>query len=158
MKKILALVLALMMALSLVPAMAESVESYFDGTWVKFEDGFEVYLPSDWLQLEVTEEDLASGIFFGACSPDQTKLMQIAWSALEAEVTLAELQPAFEGSKMVEVNGIQLLCIGDAANDTIAFVGLDAAEPGYYMFLFAPMSDAELLAYASVIAASIRNF
>ena len=159
MKKILALVLSLMMMFSLVSASAEGFEEYFPGTWVKFEDGFEVYLPSDWLQLEVTEDDLASGIFYSFCSPDATKLGQIAWAGLEAEVTLEELQSAFPGSEMTEaIEGVRLLVAADKANDTLTFIGLDAAEPGYYAFLFAPASDPELLAYASVIASSIRNF
>ena len=160
MKKILALVLSLMMILVSIPAMAENIEDYFEGTWVQFEDGFEIYLPSEWLELEVTEEQNAQGIFYVVCSPDQTKMMQLGWSGLDAEIAIEDLQAALAETipaELVEVNGIQLLCAGDAENDSLMFIGMDAAEPGYYIFVFTPMSDTELQAYASVIAASLRN-
>ncbi|MGN0997421.1 MAG: hypothetical protein ACI4PG_10985, partial [Candidatus Ventricola sp.] len=65
MKKLLALVLCLMMACMLSAAVAESaaMEDLFDGAWVQFEDGFELYLPADWAVFETTEEMNAQGIF-----------------------------------------------------------------------------------------------
>ena len=56
MKKILALVLCLMMALSLTSALAEApltlAEQSYEGVWVQFEDGFEIYLPAEWVEYE----------------------------------------------------------------------------------------------------------
>ena len=162
MKKLLALVMALMMLLCST-AVAEEIayEEFFDGAWVKFEEGFELYLPSDWLILESTEEELAAGIAFSVCSPDEAYYMALAWSALDAELTLEELQTALANAgypvEPVEVNGIGLLVMGDAENDTLSFIGLDAAEPGYYTFLFTPMSDENLQTLAAVIASSLRN-
>lgn len=162
MKKLLALVLALLMLLS-TTAMAEEIDysQFFDGTWVQFEEGFELYLPSDWLVLESTEEELASGIAFSVCSPDEAYYMALAWSGLEAELTIDELQAALVEAgypvEPVEVNNIALLVMGDAENDTLSFIGMDAAEPGYYTFIFAPMSDENLQVMASVIASSLRN-
>ena len=43
------------MAFSLVPVMAEEIESYYDGIRGQFEDGFEIHVLSDWLQLELSE-------------------------------------------------------------------------------------------------------
>jgi len=161
MKKLLSLVLALMMVLCLTPAVAEGVESYYDGVWVQFEDGFEIYVTADWLQLEQSESELASGIFFSACSPDAAKLMQVGWAALGTEMTIEELHAAlstvFPYIELMEVNGIQLLCTADADSSTLMFIGLDGVQPGYYSFLFYPMEDEELLAYAAVIASSLRN-
>ena len=37
------------------------------------------------------------------------------------------------------------------------FIALDAAEPGYYMFVFTPGSDADYQVVAALIASSIRN-
>ena len=48
MKKLLAVTLCLLLAVLVTAvAAAEAVEGLFDGTWVQFEDGFEIYLPSD---------------------------------------------------------------------------------------------------------------
>ena len=162
MKKLLALVMALMMLLCSA-AVAEEVayEDLFDGTWVQFEEGFELYLPSDWLVLESTEEELAAGIAFTVCSPDEAYYMALAWSGLEAELTIEELQAALVEAgypvEPVEVNGIALLVMADADNNTLSFIGMDAAEPGYYTFIFTPMNDENLQVLASVIASSLRN-
>lgn len=162
MKKLLALVMALMMLLC-SSAVAEEIvyEEIFDGSWVQFEEGFELYLPNDWLVLEASEEELAAGIAFSVCSPDGAYYMALAWNGLEAELTIDELQAALVEAgypvEPVEVNGLALLVMGDAENDTLSFIGMDAAEPGYYTFVFTPMSDENLRLMASVIASSLRN-
>ena len=70
MKKVLALILCLLMALSLGCASAENVttaaEVLYEGVWVQFEDGFEIYLPAEWYEFECTEEMNAQGIFYMA--------------------------------------------------------------------------------------------
>lgn len=85
MKKLLAVVLTLAALLSCA-AMAEEMVP------VTFEDGFQISLPADWLQIEVTEEWAAQGIFYVACSPDGANTVQISWSALESDMTIDELQ------------------------------------------------------------------
>lgn len=161
-KKLLALVMALMMLLC-SSAVAEEIvyEEIFDGTWVQFEEGFELYLPSDWLMLEPSEEERAEGIAFSVCSPDEAYYMALAWSGLEAEMSIDELQAALTEAgylvEQVEVNGLDLLMMGDAENDTLSFIGMDAAEPGYYTFLFTPLSDENLQLWAAAIASSLRN-
>ena len=161
MKKLLALVLALLMFLSSA-AMAEEIvyEQFFDGTWVQFEDGFELYLPSEWLELEVTDDMLEGGIFYAVMSPDGKYTCQVGWSPLDADYTyeeaLAQVEAVYPGAKLMEVNGIGLICFGDGANDILGFAALDGAEPGLYMFFFTPMSDENLQIMASVIASSLR--
>ena len=162
MKKLLALVMALMMLLCSAAVAEEIVyEEFFDGTWVQFEEGFELYLPSDWLVLESTEEELEAGIAFSVCSPDEAYYMALMWQGLEAELTIEELQAALVEAgfavEPLEVNNIALLVMGDAENDTLSFIGMDAAESGYYIFLFTPMSDENLQTLAAVIASSLRN-
>ena len=160
MKRIMALVLALMLMLGCVPAMAQSFEDLYDGAWVQFDGGFEVYMPSDWMEIEMDASDLEQGFFYGACSADQSVLMMMAWSPLEQQVTLEELHAiiaANQPAEILSVNGIGLICAADAANNTVYFMGLDAVDLGYYTFLFAPVSDDATKAYASLIAASLRN-
>lgn len=160
MKKILALVLALVMMLGCVPAMAQSIEDLYDGVWVQFDGGFEVYMPSDWLQMELTEEDIAEGYFYGACSADQSVLMMMAWAPLEAQLTLEQLHEILSANypaKMLTVNGIGLICMADHENGTVTFVGLDGVDLGYYSFLFAPVADEDTKTFAALIASSLRN-
>ena len=62
MKKVLAILLCLLMALSMSCAFAETAttaaEMLYEGVWVQFEDGFEFYIPANWVQFECTEEML----------------------------------------------------------------------------------------------------
>lgn len=159
MKKWLALVLALVMMPACVPAVAEN--PLFEGTWVQFEGGFEIYCPVDWVEYEVTEEEKAQGIIYTAGSGDETRLMQLGWYALPQEVTIDAMQAALAQSfvivEKVKVNGIDLLCAGDADYDSLMFVALSEGEPGYYMFVFTPMSDTVLQGYAAAIAGSLRT-
>ena len=160
MKKILALVLALVLMLGCVPAMAQNIEDLYDGVWVQFDGGFEVYMPSDWQEIEMDDSDREQGFFYGACSADQSVLMMMAWSPLEAEMKLEELHEiiaASQPAEMLTVNGIGLICAADAANNTVYFMGLDGVDLGYYTFLFAPITDEATKGYAALIASSLRN-
>lgn len=162
MKKLLAAALCLTMALCMTAAVcAEGVESLFDGTWVQFEDGFEIYLPSDWYEFECTEEMNAQGIFYMAGTEDMSYSCTMAWQALEEECTVeafhAELVTAYPGAELVEVNGIAVIVYADLENDLLNCIALDASEPGFYMFAFSPADDEDFQNLAAAITASIRN-
>lgn len=47
-------------------------EPAYEGTWVSFEAGFDLYIPSDWNVLETSEEDQENGVVFQAMSPDDS--------------------------------------------------------------------------------------
>ena len=157
MKKMLALALALL--LGCASAMAQN--ALFEGKWVQFEGGFELYIPSDWVAFEVTEAEQAQGIIYTAGSEDETRLMQLGWFALPQTVTIDQMQAALMQSfvlvEKVSVNGIELLCAGDGDIDSLMFIALSEGEPGYYMFVFTPMSDPTLQGYAAAIAGSLHT-
>lgn len=140
MKKLLSVTLCLLLAVLMTAvAAAEAVEGMFDGTWVQFEDGFEIYLPSDWYEFECT----------------------MAWQALEEDCTAeelhAELVTAYPGAELVEVNGIAVIVYADLENNLLNCIALDASEPGFYMFAFSPADDEDFQDLAAAITASIRN-
>lgn len=162
MKKLLALVLCLMMMAFAGAAMAESAaEQAFDGTWVQFEDGFELYLPSEWLEIETTDEMLEAGIFYAVCSPDGAYTCQLAWSGLDDEMTLeevqAELATIYPDAEIIATENVEMVFYTDTENDVMGCAALDAAEPGLYQFYFTPASDEDFTLLAAYIATSIRN-
>lgn len=166
MKKVLALVLALVMALSLTSVFAEAAEvvayeDLFDGVWVQFEDGFELYLPAEWVEYETTPEMNAEGIFYMCGSEDAAYTCTLAWTALEEETSVEEayeaLAATYPGAELIEVNGIALIVFADLENSLLNFVALDATEPGLYMFAFSPVEDEDFRVLAGVIASSIRH-
>lgn len=137
MKKLLAIVLTLVALLSCA-AMAEEMVP------VTFEDGFQISLPADWLQIELTDEMLASGIFYAVCSPDGANTVQISWSALEADMTVEELQAVlateYANATIIESNGIGFVGF-TVSEDAYGFAALDATEPGMYIFWCTPAND-----------------
>lgn len=162
MKKLMAVALCLLLAVLMTAvATAESVEGLFDGTWVQFEDGFELYLPSDWYSFECTEEMNAQGIFFIAGTEDMAYSCTLAWQPLEEDCTIeefhAELVTAYPDAEIVEVNGVALIVYADAENNLLNCIALDASEPGFYMFAFSPADDEDFVSLAALIASSIRN-
>ena len=162
MKKFLALILCLMMAcVSIAVAEEVAIEDLYDGSWVQFEDGFEIYLPNDWYSFECTEEMNAQGIFYVAGTEDMSYSCTLAWKALESEISIEDLQAqmvqTYPDAEVVEVNGVGLITYVDSANNLLNCVAMDAAEPGFYLFAFSPADDADFQMLATAIASSIRN-
>ena len=162
MKKFLALILCLMMAcVSIAVAEEVAIEDLYDGSWVQFEDGFEIYLPNDGYSVECTEEMTAPGRFYVAGTEDMSYSCTLAWKALDAEISIEDLQAqmvqTYPDAEVVEVNGVGLITYVDSANNLLNCVAMDAAEPGFYLFCFSPADDADFQMLATAIASSIRN-
>lgn len=158
MKKVFAL---LLMLLTVMMAGAAVAEAPFDGVWVQFEDGFEIMLPSDWLEIEVTEEMIAGGVFYVACSADGANTVQISWSPFEMELTAqdvcAALATQYPDAEVLEFNEIEFVGFTDEQNDLFGMAALDGVDPGMYIFWFTPNSDEAFADTAVAIATSIRN-
>lgn len=137
MKKLLAIVLTLVALLGCT-AMAEEMVP------VTFEDGFQISLPADWVEIELTDEMLAGGIGYAVCSPDGTHTVQISWSPLEADMTVEELQAdlatEYANATIIESNGIGFVGF-TVSEDAYGFAALDATEPGMYIFWCTPAND-----------------
>lgn len=166
MKKFLALILCLMMAFTMSAAVAEAApvvlaEELFEGAWVQFEEGFELYLPTEWVEYEVPAELSEQGIGYVVGSEDGAYLCTIAWQPLEAEATIEEVQALFASiyptATLTEVNGISMVYYLDDVNNALNFVALDGAEPGVYVFVFTPGDDEDYQVVAALIASTIRN-
>lgn len=157
MKKFLALLLLVMMMM----VGCAAAEAPFDGVWVQFEDGFEILMPSDWLEIEVTDEMIAGGVFYAACSPDGANTVQMSWSPLDEAMTAQQIQAAlatqYPDAEVLEVNGIEFIAFSDEVNDLFGMAALDGVDLGMYIFWFTPNSDAAFADTAAVIATSIRN-
>ncbi len=84
MKKIIALVLALMLSLSVVAAVAETTLA-IPVELVTMQDGLEFAVPSDWEYTEITEELAAAGIAIQAMDVANNRLFMLTL-AQQAEV------------------------------------------------------------------------
>lgn len=161
MKKILALVLALMF-LSVSFACAQNVKVPYEPAWIQFEEGFQFALPSDWLEMELNDAQKDAGVFYAACNPGQTNIMQAVWAALDEPATIeevrAEMVVDYPDAEIATFNGIDLLGYTDTANDSLVIIATDAAQPGLYLFIFTPADDAAFTQTALSIASTISNY
>lgn len=169
MKKTLALFLTILMMLFLVHgAVAETatdvleVAAVENGTVVPFTDyNFQITLPSDWLNLEVSDEQAATGILFSCANPDGTRSFTVAYTELEQatdmDAVATELAAAYQNVRALTINDVPYVSYEIAENDVIGLVTLGASGVGLYQFVFYPASDADYGDLALQIAASIAT-
>ena len=164
MKKLISGILVALLVLSATAAFAENAaapeNAAFEGTWVQFEDGFEIYLPSDWIVSDVTDEMKSAGIFYAVASPDGAHSMQVAWSedagAATAEEVKTQMEAVYTGVEILNINGIDFVTYDNATDDCTGIIAL-GQNGDMFLFNFYPASDETFAPIALTIAASIRN-
>ena len=166
MKKIAALALALVMLFS-VAAVAEeaqpvAAETVFEGVWVTFpDDGFEVYFPAEWLQVEITEEILNQGVYYALTDPEGACAMAVSWHALEEKMDIAALEAALVGvygdkAAYVNLGNVEAVCYHLADSNALCFAFLDWVDQGLFTFAFSPADDEAVRILASLIMNTVR--
>ena len=170
MKKMLAMLLAVLTLCFGAAAMAESVPEVDDaaeqaaltdltanGQLIEG-DGFQFYIPADWEAAELTDEETETGYVFAAASADEANQLIITYQALDAAKTAEEVQPGlaevYPTATVMDLNGTSVVAFHDADEDVLGIVVMDTVDPGYYIFMFTPDSDADFLPVADAIAAS----
>lgn len=122
----------------------------YDGTWVPFEAGFDLYLPTDWNVLEVSEENAENGIIFMVSPQENAEEAEAALSVQMNDATGAELadiaagyeEVGFTGIGFVNVNGIDCVIYDDEPDGLqgVSFLG----ESGtMYTIIMAPAESEE---------------
>ena len=158
MKKFIAL---LLMLLTVMTAGCAVAEAPFEGVWVGYEAGWIKWLmPSDWLEMEVTEEMMEANLFYGAFSPDGTRTMQILWTPLTQPKTIEavhqELTSSYDNVELLDIDGKKMVYFADNLNNMFGYAMLDELDPGVYHFFFSPVDEA-FKPTAQAIAASVRS-
>lgn len=166
MKKIAALLLVLVMLFSMVAVAEETqtvaAETVFEGVWVTFpDDGFEVYFPAEWLEVEITEEILATGVYYALTDPNGACAMAVAWyelaEAMDIDALEASMVAAY-GDKAARVNlgNVEAICYHVADSNALCFAFLDWVDQGLFTFNFSPADDEAVRLLASLIMNTVR--
>ena len=58
-------------------------EAAYEGTWLSFEPGFDLYVPSNWNVLEISDDDAADGLVFQAQDPDSEEGVNMVVTATD---------------------------------------------------------------------------
>ena len=122
----------------------------YDGTWVPFEAGFDLYLPTDWNVLEVSEENAKNGMIFLVSPQENAEEAEAALSVQMNDATGAELadiaagyeEVGFTGIGFANVNGIDGVIYDDEPDDLqgVSFLGESGSM---YTIIMAPAKSEE---------------
>ena len=107
-------------------------EAAYEGTWLSFEPGFDLYVPSNWDVLEISDEDAADGVMFQAQDPDSEEGVNMV-------VTATDVGTEYDHVEKVCINGLYAVSFETESTYGIAF--LEDAEGMMYNVQIGPKSD-----------------
>lgn len=108
----------------------ESVADY-NGVWVPFDDGFQLYLPSNWNTYIVSEEQQANGCLYQAGDASATTAyapyIAVNYGATEGLTTLDEIadmlaQAGYTVDGLISVNGMECVSYSMPSNDLTGLI------------------------------------
>lgn len=121
-------------------------EAAYEGTWLSFEPGFDLYVPSDWNVLEVTDKDKEDGVMFIAQDPESEDgtNMVVTGTDVGTEYDLDSMAQELIDAKYIDVekvciNGIYAVSFETESTYGIAF--LDDAEGIMYNVQVGPKAE-----------------
>ncbi|MDD3411397.1 MAG: hypothetical protein PHY12_11385 [Eubacteriales bacterium] len=165
MKKFLAILMTLAMVFGVCSAVAEEIPALTadpveNGAVVPFEDyNFQITVPSDWLVLEVSDEQAEAGIIYGFASADQARTLFLSYSefeeATDIDAVAADIATQYTNVARLTINGIDFVTYDVEASNSSCLGMLGGSGIGFYQFFFTPATDEEYGPLARSIAASI---
>ena len=136
-------------------------EAAYEGTWLSFEPGFDLYVPSNWDVLEISDEDAADGVMFQAQDPDSEEGVNMVVTATDVGTeydlhSMAdELATEYEDVEKVCINGLYAVSFETESTYGIAF--LEDAEGMMYNVQIGPKSD-DIQPIAETLFVSLIKF
>lgn len=105
----------------------------YEGTWLSFEPGFDLYVPSDWEVLEVSEEDRKEhGLMFQAKAPDDSGDNMVVTATdigkdydTDKMKTELETEETYTDIEKVIINGIEAVVFNTDVTYGLAFLDDD---------------------------------
>lgn len=130
----------------------------YEGTWVSFAGGFDLYIPSDWDVLEISEEDQESGVMFQAKDPSGSGLNMIVTATdIDTDYDLPKLKAELEdaGNTDVEIGIVNSIpTVSFTTGSTYGIVFLDDAGIMYDVQM-GPKDTENAEAYVSNLVCSL---
>lgn len=101
-------------------------EAAYEGTWLTFEPGFDLYVPSNWNVLEVSEEDQADGVMFQALDPESEDGVNLAVTVTEVgtEYDLDSMAQELDEAGYIDVEKVSINGIFAVSFETESTYGI----------------------------------
>ena len=120
-------------------------EAAYEGTWLSFEPGFDLYVPSNWNVLEISDDDAADGLIFQAQDSDSEEGVNMVVTSTDVGTdydlySMAdELATEYKDVEKVCINGLYGVTFETDTTYGLAF--LEDAEGVMYNVQIGPKSD-----------------
>ena len=133
-------------------------QSVYDGTWVSTGLGFDMYLPSDWQILDVSDDDAAQGIVYQVADSEKGWNVVVSYhkdmGASVSDIYTSLQQAGYQSLYNVDLNGIPAVGF-DIDDKKVSGVAFADSEGAMYTVQLGPNDDKDFLPYAKNILMSI---
>ena len=101
-------------------------EAAYEGTWLSFEPGFDLYVPSNWDVLEISDEDAADGVMFQAQDPDSEEGVNLVVTATDVgtEYDLDSMAQELIDAEYIDVEKVSINGIYGVSFETDSTYGI----------------------------------
>ena len=101
-------------------------EAAYEGTWLSFEPGFDLYVPSNWDVLEISDEDAADGVMFQAQDPDSEEGVNMVVTATDVgtEYDLDSMAQELIDAEYIDVEKVSINGIYGVSFETDSTYGI----------------------------------
>ena len=131
----------------------------YEGVWVPFEDGFQLYLPAAWSTYELTEEQVKQGVLYlaGDASGSETApAVSVVWAYNDGAENIDDLaaaigQAGYQVDDIVSINGIPCVSYRLEDGDCSAIMFFHPTDPQYVFCITATQYTANVDRICSIL-------
>ena len=131
----------------------------YEGTWVPFQDGFQLYLPSAWNTYELTEDQVNQGVLYlaGDTSGSETApALSVVWGNSNGAETINDLatairQGGYQVDGLVSINGIPCVSYRLEDSDCSAIMFFHPTNKDYVFCVTATQYSANVDMICSIL-------
>ena len=131
----------------------------YEGTWVPFQDGFQLYLPSAWNTYELTEDQVNQGVLYlaGDTSGSETApVLSVVWANSDGAETINDLatairQGGYQVDGLVSINGIPCVSYRLEDSDCSAIMFFHPTNKDYVFCVTATQYSANVDMICSIL-------
>lgn len=131
----------------------------YKGVWVPFDDGFQLYLPTDWNTYELSEEEINQGLLYAAgdtSGSDTAPAVSVVWAKNDGAENIEELaseirQAGYPVDDIVSINGIPCVSYRVEDGDCSAIMFFHPTDQQYILCITATQYTANVDMICSIL-------
>ena len=137
----------------------------FAGTWLEFEDGFRLYLPSQWQEFTVTDEQRQQGLLYVAgdgSGSENAPYLSVCWTSSDGYTTLEEIAAeltsgGYSVDDLVTINDIDCVAYTSVADNVSGVMFFHPFSSDYVFAVVGAPYTQNVDVIASILCSLSRN-